>query len=58
MNKFYISPEVEILFFLPAENMANGGDWYNGDQMRATELSDGEIVDATIPGSGIPGWGN
>lgn len=56
MKKLYISPELEILYFIAMENMANGNgiDWYNGESVQAEE----ESADATIPGGQIPGWGN
>lgn len=58
MKKLYISPELEIWCFIPMENMANGNgiDWYNGDQVMP--VAESEEIDATIPGSQIPGWGN
>lgn len=58
MKKTYISPELEIWCFIPMENMAkgNGIDWYNGDQVMP--VAESEEIDATIPGSQIPGWGN
>ena len=58
LKKLYISPELEIWYFIPMENMANGNgiDWYNGDQVMP--VAESEEIDATIPGSQIPGWGN
>lgn len=56
MKKLYISPELEILYFFPMENMANGNgiDWYNG----IVSEEDKEHVDASLPGTQVPGWGN
>ena len=55
MKKLYISPELEILYFVPMENMANNINWYNGELAEVDEFSN---PDATIPGGQIPGWGN
>ena len=55
MNKFYISPDAEILYFVPMENVANDIDWYNGDQVMP--VAESEEIDATVPGGQIPGWG-
>ncbi len=53
MKQLYISPELEILLFLPAERLANDIEWQN-DEVSSTE----PVPDVTIPGSQIPGWGN
>jgi len=54
LKRIYISPELEILYFIPMENMANSIDWYNGDLVEEGAGS----ADATNPRGQIPGWGN
>lgn len=54
VKKLYISPVLEILYFIPMENVANSIDWYNGDLAETDDMS----ADATIPGGQIPGWGS
>lgn len=56
MKKLYISPKLEIIRFVTFEKLAtdeeNDPQWQNG------EGSTSETIDATFPGSQVPGWGN
>ena len=53
MEKVYISPQVEILRFLPLEKLANELEQLD-EEMSYTE----PVPDVTIPGNKVPGWGN
>lgn len=51
LKEMYISPDLEVVWFVSAQRLASDPLWQN-------EGSQEEIPDVSVPGTQIPGWGN
>ena len=57
MKELYISPELEILCFLPVEGIANEATWQNqraiDDGLSTSESRPGDYDETVDPGEGL-----